>query len=71
MEVSYHCVYFYLTGLSKTFPVKAEIAHVLRFVCYMLYAVTVQCLPSNLEAVIDNAEGKDCVSVQLYLQLSD
>lgn len=71
MEVSYHCVYFYLTGLSKTFPVKAEIADVLRSVSHMLSAEPVQFLPSNLAAVIDNAEGKDCVSIQLYLQLSD
>ena len=74
MEASYHCVYFFLTGLSKTFPVIGELADVLKSVCHMLYTVTVQFLPSNLSAVTDwrsITEGKDCVSTQLYLQLSD
>lgn len=69
-----HCVYFSLTGLSKTFLVKGEIADVLKSVCHMLYTVTVQFLPSNLSAVIDwrpMTKGKDCVSIQFYLQLSD
>lgn len=48
MEASYHCVQFFLTGLSKIFPVKGETADVLRFVGNMLYAVTVQFLPGNL-----------------------